>query len=166
MRRAVCPGSFDPPTFGHLDVIHRAAELFDQVTVAVLVNDSKVGLFSVEERLAMIREAAGDLLAREGCALEAVAFSGLAIEAARAAGARIIVRGLRESTDFDYEMQMAGMNAAMAPDIQTIFIPAAVGSRHITATLVRQIAAMGGDVTPFVPAAVASALAAKRAAAR
>ena len=109
----------------------------------------------------MIRDAAETLVAREGCELEAIGFTGLAIEAARAAGARMIVRGLRDSTDFDYEMQMAGMNGAMAPELRTVFLPASSPVRPITATLVRQIAAMGGDVTPFAPPNVVAALKAK-----
>ena len=109
----------------------------------------------------MIREAGAQALASEGCELEAIAFSGLAIEAARAAGARIIVRGLRDSTDFDYEMQMAGMNGAMAPELRTVFLPASSPVRPITATLVRQIAQMGGEVAPFAPANVVKALMAK-----
>jgi pantetheine-phosphate adenylyltransferase len=118
-------------------------------------------LFTVEERLAMIREAAGEALKREGCELEAIGFEGLAIEAARKAGARIIVRGLRDSTDFNYEMQMAGMNGEMAPETRTVFLPASAPVRPITATLVRQIAAMGGEVAPFAPPNVAQALMAK-----
>ena len=109
----------------------------------------------------MIRAAAAPLIAQKGGALDVIAFSGLAIEAARAAGASLIVRGLRDSTDFDFEMQMAGMNGAMAPEIHTVFLPASSPVRPITATLVRQVAAMGGDVSPFVPANVAAALKAK-----
>ena len=100
-------------------------------------------------------------MVKAGCALDVIAFSGLAIEAAKAAGAGIIVRGLRDSTDFDYEMQMAGMNGAMAPELRTVFLPASSPVRPITATLVRQIAAMGGDVEPFAPPNVVAALKAK-----
>ena len=160
-RIAFYSGSFDPMTNGHLDVMMHAAALCDRLVVGVGTHPSKSGLFTVEERLAMIREAAGDLLSRENCELEAVAFSGLAIEAARAAGAGIIVRGLRDSTDFDYEMQMAGMNGAMAPELRTVFLPASSPVRPITATLVRQIAQMGGEVAPFAPANVVKALMAK-----
>ena len=160
-RIAFYSGSFDPMTNGHLDVMMHAAALCDRLVVGVGTHPSKSGLFTVEERLAMIREAAGDLLSRENCELEAVAFSGLAIEAARAAGAGIIVRGLRDSTDFDYEMQMAGMNGAMAPELRTVFLPASSPVRPITATLVRQIAAMGGDVSSFAPTNVVAALKAK-----
>jgi len=160
-RIAFYSGSFDPMTNGHLDVMMHAAALCDRLVVGVGTHPSKSGLFTVEERLAMIREAAGDLLSRENCELEAVAFSGLAIEAARAAGAGIIVRGLRDSTDFDYEMQMAGMNGAMAPELRTVFLPASSPVRPITATLVRQIAQMGGEVAPFAPPNIVAALKAK-----
>ena len=157
-RIAFYSGSFDPITNGHLDVIASAAALCDRLVVGVGTNPNKAGLFSIEERLEMIRAAAAPILARTGCALEAIAFSGLAIEAARGAGASIIVRGLRDSTDFDFEMQMAGMNGAMAPEIHTVFLPASSPVRPITATLVRQIAAMGGDVSPFAPPNVVAAL--------
>jgi len=160
-RVAFYSGSFDPLTNGHLDVIARAAALCDRLVVGVGTNPNKAALFSIEERVAMIRDAAAPALARVGCALETVAISGLAIEAARAAGASIIVRGLRDSTDFDFEMQMAGMNGALAPEIRTVFLPASSPVRPITATLVRQIAAMGGNVAPFAPPNVVAALKAK-----
>jgi pantetheine-phosphate adenylyltransferase len=160
-RIAFYSGSFDPMTNGHLDVMAHAAALCDKLVVGVGAHPSKSPLFTVEERLALIREAAEDMLAREGCALEVVAFDGLAVEAARAAGARIIVRGLRDSTDFNYEMQMAGMNGALAPELRTVFLPASSPVRPITATLVRQIAQMGGEVAPFAPANVVKALMAK-----
>jgi pantetheine-phosphate adenylyltransferase len=161
LRIAFYSGSFDPMTNGHLDVMTHAAALCDKLVVGVGAHPSKSALFTVEERLSLIRDAATQPLAREGCVLETVAFDGLAIAAARAAGARIIVRGLRDSTDFDYEMQMAGMNGAMAPELHTVFLPASAPVRPITATLVRQIAQMGGEVAPFAPANVAQALMAK-----
>ena len=160
-RIAFYSGSFDPMTNGHLDVMAHAAALCDKLVVGVGSHPSKSALFSVEERLTMIREAAEAVMAAEGCALEAVSFAGLAVDAARAAGARIIVRGLRDSTDFDYEMQMAGMNGAMAPELRTVFLPSSAPVRPITATLVRQIAQMGGEVAPFAPANVVKALMAK-----
>jgi pantetheine-phosphate adenylyltransferase len=163
-RIAFYSGSFDPMTNGHLDVLTHAAALCDRLVVGVGTNPNKAGLFSVEERLKLIREAAEAPLRAEGCELEVIAFTGLAIQAASAAGARIIIRGLRDSTDFDYEMQMAGMNAAMAPELRTVFLPASSPVRPITATLVRQIAAMGGDVEPFAPPNVVAALKAKFAA--
>jgi pantetheine-phosphate adenylyltransferase len=160
-RIAFYSGSFDPMTNGHLDVIVHAAALCDRLVVGVGSNPNKMGLFTMDERLRLIREAAAAPVAAEGCEFEVVDFSGLAVEAARAAGARIIVRGLRDSTDFDYEMHMAGMNGAMAPELRTIFLPASSPVRPITASLVRQIAAMGGDVAPFAPANVVAALRAK-----
>ncbi len=154
-------GSFDPMTNGHLDVIEHAAALCDRLVIGVGSNPNKQALFTIEERLKLISEAAAPIVARENCELDVVAFTGLAIQAARMAGATLIVRGLRNSTDFDYEMQMAGMNGAMAPELRTIFLPASSPVRPITATLVRQIASMGGDASPFAPPNVAAALKAK-----
>ena len=154
-------GSFDPMTNGHLDVIEHAPALCDRLVIGVGSNPTKQGLFTVEERLELIRETAAPILRKARCRLEVVSFSGLAIEAARGAGATLILRGLRDSTDFNYEMQMAGMNGAMAPDIRTVFLPASSPVRPITATLVRQIASMGGDASPFVPPNVLAALKAK-----
>ena len=151
-------GSFDPLTNGHLDVIERTATLCDKLVVGVGAHASKVALLSTDERVQLIHEAAAPALQASGCALETVVFSGLAVEAAQATGAMAIVRGLRDATDFDYEMQLAGMNADMAPKLQTVFLPASRNVRHITATLVRQIASMGGDVSHFVPPNVADAL--------
>jgi pantetheine-phosphate adenylyltransferase len=161
IRTAFFSGSFDPMTNGHLDVIRHAAALCDRLVIGVGSNPDKEGLFTVAERLDLIREAAGPLVKAAGCALEAIHFTGLAVEAARAAGATLIVRGLRDSTDFNYEMQMAGMNGAMAPELRTVFLPASSPVRPITATLVRQIASMGGDASPFAPPNVAAALEAK-----
>ena len=151
-------GSFDPMTNGHLDVIEHAAALCDRLVTGVGSNPNKAGLFTVEERLKLIREAAAPMMAKARCKLEVIEFTGLAVEAARKAGATLIVRGLRDSTDFDYEMQMAGMNGAMATEMQTVFLPASSPVRPITATLVRQIAAMGGDASPFAPPNVIKAL--------
>jgi pantetheine-phosphate adenylyltransferase len=159
-RTAFYSGSFDPLTNGHLDVIERAAALCDRLVIGVGANASKSGLFSTDERIAMILAAAGPALG-PGVAVEAVTFAGLAVDAARAAGATIILRGLRDDTDFNYEMQMAGMNGAMAPHLRTVFVPASPQVRHISSTLVRQIAALGGDVSPFAPPNVAVALAAR-----
>jgi pantetheine-phosphate adenylyltransferase len=125
------------------------------------VHSSKAPIFSPDERAAMLREVCGPVAAGEGAALEVITFDDLAVAAARRVGAAIIVRGVRDGTDLDYEMQMAAMNAAMAPDVQTVFVPASPTVRPITATLVRQIAGMGGDVSAFVPAPVAARLKAK-----
>lgn len=156
-RTMLYSGSFDPVTNGHVDVLAQSLDIADRVIVAIGVHPAKKPLFDFDERVAMIRETVADL-GVDQARVEVVAFSGLVVEAARDAGAVAIVRGLRDGTDLDYEMQMAGMNGAMAPQVRTLFLPAAPGVRHITATLVRQIAAMGGDVTPFVPAAVAERL--------
>jgi pantetheine-phosphate adenylyltransferase len=160
-RVALYAGSFDPLTNGHLDVLRGAALCCDALVIAIGVHPGKKPLFSLEERLALIRVAVEAEFGADAKRISAVSFDNLVVEAARLNGATIMVRGLRDGTDFDYEMQMAGTNAAMAPDIQTIFIPASPSARHITATLVRQIASMGGDVSPFVTKAVAKALAAK-----
>ena len=161
IRTGFFSGSFDPMTNGHLDVIDHASALCDRLVIGVGSNPNKVGLFTVEERLKLIREAAAGVLKGTGCALQVISFAGLAVEAARAAGATIIFRGLRDSTDFNYEMQMAGMNGAMAPELRTVFLPASSPVRPITATLVRQIASMGGDASPFAPPNVVEALKAK-----
>jgi pantetheine-phosphate adenylyltransferase len=157
-RTAFYTGSFDPVTNGHADVIAGAARLCERLVLAIGVHPGKAPLLEAGQRAALLREVAGPLAAAAGALLEVVTFDDLAVDAARRAGATIIVRGLRDGTDFDYEMQMAGMNATMAPDIQTVFLPASGRVRHITATLVRQIAAIGGDVSPFVPAPVLAAL--------
>jgi pantetheine-phosphate adenylyltransferase len=160
-RIALYTGSFDPVTNGHVELLSAAARLCDRLVVAIGIHPGKAPMFSVEERCALIAASCADIVGRAGAALDVVTFDGLASDAAHAHGARIIVRGLRDGTDLDYEMEMSGMNAVMAPDVQTIFLPAVPAVRHITATLVRQIAQMGGDVSPFVPAPVAAALAAK-----
>ena len=157
-RIALYTGSFDPLTNGHVDVIESAASVCDELIVAIGVHPGKAPLFSADVRADLVRRACGDRLAARGCRLAVQTFEGLAVEAARAAGARLMVRGLRDSSDLDYEMQMAGMNAVMAPDVQTVFFAASPAVRHITATLVRQIAAMGGDVSGFAPKAVVAAL--------
>lgn len=154
-RTALYTGTFDPVTNGHLDVVRRASRLVDRLIVAIGVHSSKSPIFSVAERGEMLREVCGPVAAAEGATLEVVTYDDLAIEAARRHGASVIVRGLRDGTDFDYEMQMAAMNETMAPDVPTLFLPASPLVRPITATLVRQVAAMGGDVRPFVPPAVA-----------
>jgi pantetheine-phosphate adenylyltransferase len=158
MATAFYPGSFDPMTNGHLDVLVQALKVADRLVVGIGTHPGKTPLFSYDERAALIRSSLATVLPRRAGDLDVVSFSDLAIDAARRAGATILVRGLRDGTDFDYEMQMAGMNAEMAPDLQTIFLPAATASRPITATLVRQIAAMGGDVSAFVPGPVLAAL--------
>jgi pantetheine-phosphate adenylyltransferase len=158
---AIYAGSFDPLTNGHLDVLKGAFAIADTVIAAIGKHPGKMPLFSYEERVALIERSCRDELDIDLGRIAIVAFDGLVIDAARRHGASIMIRGLRDGTDLDYEMQMAGMNETMAPDLQTIFIPASPAVRTITATLVRQIASMGGDVRPFVPVAVAEALAGK-----
>jgi len=160
-RIAIYPGSFDPVTNGHLDVVSHAVHLCDKLIVSIGIHPGKKPLFTTEERLAMVREVFEPVAKQAGCQFDCSTYDNLTITAAKAAGATIMVRGLRDGTDLDYEMQIAGMNETMAPDIHTVFTPASVGVRMITATLIRQIAAMGGDVTPFVPVSVAKSLKAK-----
>ena len=159
MRTGFYPGSFDPLTNGHLDVIEAAATLCDRLVVGIGVHPGKAPMFSAAARADMIRSQCEPRLARRGCALEVVTFDGLAVAAAAAAGATLMIRGLRDGTDLDYEVQLAGMNAAMMPGVQTVLLPPSSRTRHIAATLVRQIARLGGDVSSFVPPAVATALA-------
>jgi len=157
-RIALFAGSFDPMTNGHLDVVSSAVRLSDRLVVAIGVHPGKAPLFTAEERLAMLEEVCAPLARSAGCEIAFTTFADLVVTAARRATATILVRGVRDATDFDYEMQMAGMNAAMAPEVQTVFLPASPAVRPITATLVRQIAGMGGDVSAFVPAPVAARL--------
>ena len=160
-RIALYAGSFDPVTNGHLDVVRQAVGLADRLVLAIGVHPSKPPLFPFEDRLRMLTETCGPLAKAAGVELACLTFDDLVVSLARREGATILIRGLRDGSDFDYEMQMAGMNGAMAPAVQTVFLPASPAARPITATLVRQIARMGGDVTPFVPAAVAARLKAK-----
>ena len=157
-RIALYAGSFDPVTNGHIDVVRQAAGLADKLVLAIGTHPGKTPLFLIEDRLAMLEAVCVPLGRDKGCEIATTTFADLVVTAARRAGATLLVRGLRDGTDFDYEMQMAGMNATMAPAVQTVFLPASPLVRPITATLVRQIAAMGGDVSAFVPAAVAAQL--------
>jgi pantetheine-phosphate adenylyltransferase len=148
-------GSFDPLTNGHLDVIRSAAAFCDRIIVGIGTHAGKAPVFSPVERVAMVRAATTKGVM---ASVEVITFDGLAVDAAKRVNANLIIRGLRDATDFDYEMQMAGMNGAMSPRVQTVFVPASPSVRHITATLVRQIASMGGDVSSFAPLEVAQAL--------
>ena len=157
-RTALFAGSFDPITNGHLDVVKSAVRLADRLVLAVGIHPGKAPLFSAEERLAMLEEISTPVGRSAGCEIVCTTFGDLVVSAARRVGATLLIRGLRDAADFDYEMQMAGMNGAMAPEVQTVFLPASPEVRPITATLVRQIAGMGGDVSMFVPAVVAARL--------
>ena len=160
-RIAFYPGSFDPITNGHLDVVRHSVVLCDKLVVGIGVHPGKKPLFSTEERLRMLHEVCGPIAKEAGCALETATFDDLTVTAAQRLGATLMIRGLRDGTDLDYEMQLAGMNGAMAPEVHTVFLPASPMVRPITATLVRQIAGMGGDVSAFVPPEVATQLKAK-----
>jgi pantetheine-phosphate adenylyltransferase len=160
-RTALYTGSFDPVTNGHVDVVRNSCRLVDRLVIAIGLHPAKAPIFTAEERSEMLLAVCGPVAEAEGTSLEVVTFDDLAIQAARRHGATIVIRGLRDGTDFDYEMQMAAMNQTMAPEVQTIFLPASPLVRPITATLVRQVAAMGGDVSSFVPATVVDRLKAK-----
>lgn len=152
-RTAFYPGSFDPVTLGHLDLIQRGLRLFDRVVVGVGVHHGKKPLFDADERIAMLKAEVASL--GIAASVDIAPFDNLAVDAAIGHGAAALLRGLRDTTDFDYEIQMAGMNVTMRPALETVFLPASPAHRHIAATFVRQIAQMGGDVAPFVPASVA-----------
>ena len=158
MRIAVYPGSFDPLTNGHVDMLEAAFRLVDKLIVAIGIHPAKTPLFATKERIDMIAQVASPLALAAGASLEIATFDTLVSEFARKNNATLLIRGLRDGTDFDYEMQMAGMNAGLAPWLQTVFLPASPKDRHITATLVRQIASMRGDVSSFVPAEIAARL--------
>jgi pantetheine-phosphate adenylyltransferase len=157
-RIALYPGSFDPITNGHLDVLRHAVTLCDRLIVAIGVHSGKKPLFSTEERLEMVRMTCEPIAQQAGCAFDCITYDNLTVAAARQVGATIMIRGLRDGTDMDYEMQLAGMNEVMAPEVHTVFVPASPAVRPITATLVRQIAGMGGDFSAFVPPSVAASL--------
>ena len=152
------PGSFDPVTFGHIDIVRRAARLVDKLVIAVGTHHDKHPLFTAEERVKLTEDVLAPVAKEAGLKLEVTTYDNLTVEAAKRAGASVVIRGLRDAGDFDYEMQMAGMNQALAPEIETVFLASSPNSRHIAANLVRQIAAMGGDVSSFVPQRVTAAL--------
>ena len=152
---AVCPGSFDPPTLGHLDVIGRASGLFDRVTVAVLVNPDKRGMFSLDERLDLLRATTGQLPN-----VEVDTFQGLLVDYCREHGIAAIVKGLRAVSDFDYELQMAQMNHGLT-GVDTLFMPTSPAYSFVSSSLVKQVATYGGDVRHLLPDVVADALAAR-----
>lgn len=157
-RIGLYPGSFDPVTFGHIDIVRRAVKLVDRLVIAIGAHHDKQALFSADERLSMAADALRPVADETGLAIDVTTYDQLTVDAARERGAVVIIRGLRDAADFDYEMQMAGMNAALVPDVETVFLASSPETRYIAASFVRQIAAMGGDVTAFVPASVASAL--------
>src|SRR5581483_8995243 len=152
------PGSFDPVTNGHVDLVRQAARLVDRLVLAIGTHPGKTPLFTAEERLSMLQETCVPVARAAGYELRCTTFADLAVAAARREGATILIRGLRSAADFDYEMELAGMNGAMASELQTVFLPASPAVRPITATLVRQIVSVAGDVSSFVPPQVAARL--------
>ena len=150
MISAMYPGSFDPVTFGHLDIIRRAASMWDHLYVAVLNNTSKTPLFTVEERVEMIRDSLKDLTNVTVCS-----FTGLTIDFAKELGAHVIVRGLRAVTDFEYELQMAQTNRKMAPDIDTVFLCTSLEYAYLSSSITKEVASFDGDISAFVPEEVA-----------
>jgi pantetheine-phosphate adenylyltransferase len=157
-RIGLYPGSFDPLTFGHVDIVRRAVRLVDRLVIAVGTHHDKQVLFSADERVAMVVDALRPVADETGSVLDVTTYDTLTVETARVLGASLIIRGLRDAGDFDYEMQMAGMNAALVPEVETVFLASSPETRYVAASFVRQIAAMGGDVSTFVPASVAAAL--------
>lgn len=157
MATALCPGSFDPPTNGHIDVIERAARYLDKVVVAVIANPSKTPLFTLEERTAMLEDALTHL-----SNIEVASFDGLLVDFARSRDISLVVKGLRAVSDFEYELQMAQMNSNLLPGLDTIFVTATPAWAFLSSSLVKEVARYGGDVEGMVPAGVAKALAARR----
>lgn len=157
MKLALYPGTFDPFTFGHLDILERARTLFDHVEVTVAVNADKASLFTIDERCELIRKCVGHL-----DRIDVIAHEGLIADRAQETGAVALVRGLRQVSDFDYEMRMALANKELHGDLETVFLPASARHAFISATIVRDIHRWGGDVSPFVPPPVVDALERKR----
>ncbi len=153
MTTAIYPGTFDPLTHGHLDIINRAAGIFDRVVIAVSENPSKQPLFTAQERIAMIRPSIAEMPT-----VEVGSYDGLTIDFARHVGARVIVRGLRAMSDFESEFQMAMMNRRLEPDVTTVFIPTSLRHLFLSSSLIKELTAFGGDITEFVPASVVEPL--------
>jgi pantetheine-phosphate adenylyltransferase len=162
MRTGFYPGSFDPVTFGHLDVIARAARVVDKLVIGVGSHAAKKALLDAPERVRLLEAATKPISEHTKLKISIVTFDGLAVEAAKNAGAGVIIRGLRDASDFDSEVQMAQMNAALAADIETVFLAASPATRMIASSLVKQIAAMGGDTSLFLPSEAQAALARTR----
>ncbi|PWR20086.1 pantetheine-phosphate adenylyltransferase [Zavarzinia compransoris] len=158
-RIGVYPGTFDPPTLGHFDIIRRGAKLVDRLVLGIGVNSSKAPLFDFEERLEMMRELVAGLADEPGVGeIAVVPFKGLVVHFAREHRATVLLRGLRSGTDFDYEFQMTGMNATMAPEVETVFLMADLAHQAIASSLVKDVAKLGGPYAAFVPPVVAERL--------
>ena len=149
MNRAIYPGSFDPVTYGHLDIIIRSSNLVDELVIGVLKNKAKMPLFSVEERVKMLEE-----VTKELPNVKVVPFDGLLVEFAKKMDAKIVIRGLRAVTDFEYELQMSQTNHKLEPDVETMFLTTRLEYSYLSSTIVREVAAFGGDISQFVPEAV------------
>ena len=153
MLRAIYPGSFDPVTYGHLDIIRRSCKIVDELVVGVLNNNAKMPLFSVEERVKMLKEVTKDL-----DNVKVVPFDGLLVEFARQQKARLVIRGLRAITDFEYEIQMSQTNHKLEPEVETMFLTTNLKYSYLSSTIVREVAAFGGDISQFVPETVAKSI--------
>ena len=153
MRTAIYPGSFDPVTYGHIDIIKRSAKMVDKLIIGVLSNSSKTPLFSVEERVKMLKEVTKDL-----GNVKVVPFDGLLVEFARQQKARLVIRGLRAITDFEYEIQMSQTNHKLEPEVETMFLTTNLKYSYLSSTIVREVAAFGGDISQFVPETVAKSI--------
>ncbi|CAN5176830.1 pantetheine-phosphate adenylyltransferase [soil metagenome] len=150
-RTGFYPGSFDPVTYGHLDIIARTARIVDHLVVGVGAHHGKKPLLPLDQRIKLLETVTRPIAEHTGVKISIETFDDLAVNAARRAHAGLIIRGLRDASDFDYEVQMGQMNGAMAPDIETVFLAASPATRMIASSLVKQIAAMGGDITLFIP---------------
>ena len=150
MLRAIYPGSFDPVTFGHIDIIRRSAFMVDELIVGVLNNNAKIPLFSVEERVRMLEKVLKDMPN-----VKCIPFEGLLVDFAHETGARMVIRRLRAITDFEYELQMAQTNHKLRPDVETVFLTTSLEYSYLSSTTVKEVAAFGGDISQFVPEYVA-----------
>ncbi len=151
MRKGFYPGSFDPVTFGHLDVIARSARIVDKLIIGVGVHGQKQSLLTAEERVLLLEVVCKPIAEHSGLTITVTTFDGLAVAAAKKHGAGLIIRGLRDATDFDYEIQMSQMNGSLQPELETVFLAASPATRMIASSLVKQIAKLGGDTSMFLP---------------
>jgi pantetheine-phosphate adenylyltransferase len=151
MRIGFYPGSFDPITYGHLDIIARSARIVDKLVVGIGTHGSKAGLLPPQQRMALVKKVVTPVAEHSGLKFDCITFDGLTVEAARSVKANLIIRGLRDATDFDYEVQMSQMNGALAGEVETVFLAASPATRMIASSLVKQIAKMGGDTALFLP---------------
>jgi pantetheine-phosphate adenylyltransferase len=158
MRIGFYPGSFDPVTYGHLDIIARAGRLVDKLVVGVGVHETKKPLLDAKQRVDLVRISVQPIIEHSKLKIEVVTFDGLTVQAAQKAHANVLVRGIRDASDFDSEVRMAQMNTSLSPDMETVFLPSSPATRMIASSLVKQIAALGGDVSPFLPSEAAAAL--------